>query len=189
MKDAPAGFEIVQTRCGASSKEMELSIKTVGECSSISGVPFAVGDEVWSYLYRGGEGQIERADVLAQERGDLQLEGGFLCRWCHRIRERGATEAELRREALQNSEAVFLSLYEEGGEEAAAPESGLTRAQLKFFLAVQLERKRVLRHLGPGRYRHVALKRVFEVEEFPFTPELVSALLSADAVSTDSPAP
>lgn len=170
---------------------MELSIRTVGELSTISGTPFAVGDEVWSYLYRGNEGQIERADVLAQEREELQLEGLFLCRWSHRIRERGATEAELKREALQNSEAVFLSLFEDPEVETPTESdaSGLTREQLKFFLAIQLERKRVLRRLSAGTYRHVALKRVFEVEEFAFTPELVAALLAAGPVSTDSPAP
>lgn len=170
---------------------MDLSIKTVGEISTLSGQPFAVGDEVWSTLYRGKDGQIERADVLAHERGELQLEGAFLCRWCHRIRERGATEAEIKREALLNSEAVFLSLFETDGTgpEADAGGEGLSREQLKFFLAVQLERKRVLRRLSAGTYRHVALKRVFEVEEFPFTPELVAALLAAGPVSTDSPAP
>lgn len=170
---------------------MELSIKTVGELSTISGTPFAVGDEVWSYLYRGHEGHIERADVLAHEREDLQLEGVFLCRWSHRIRERGATEAELKREALQNAEAVFLSLFESSEADAATESDvgGLSREQLKFFLAVQLERKRVLRRISAGIYRHVALKRVFEVEEFAFTPELVAALLASGSVSTDSPAP
>lgn len=168
---------------------MELSIKTVGEVSSVSGVPFEVGDEVWSFLYRNSEGLLERADVLADERPELQLEGAFLCRWCFRIREKGATEAELKREALQNSEAVFLSLYDDESEEASSegPAGGLSREQLKFFLALQLERKRILRQLGPGQYRHMPSKRVFKVQAFEFTPELVAALLSSGAVNTGSP--
>lgn len=170
---------------------MEFSIKTVGEVSSVSGAPFKVDDEVWSYLYRGRDGQLERADLLVEELPLLQLDGEFICRWSHRIREKGATEAEIRREALQNTEAVFLGLYEEAEstQESADAEAGITRDQLKFFLALQLERKRILRPLGPGKYRHVALKRVFDVPEMAFTQELVAALLATGTVNTESPSP
>lgn len=164
---------------------MDFSIRAVGEVSTVSGAPFSPGDRVWSYLYRTSDGSIERADVLEEERAYLQLDGGILCKWAHRIREPQASEAEIRREELKNTEEIFLSLYEEPEESGETdPELAAERDRMKFFLAIQLERKRILRPLGGGRYRHMPSKQVFTVPELELTPELVAQYLGSDAADS-----
>lgn len=155
----------------------------MGERSALSQQPFAPGDRVWSYLYRTADGAIERMDVLDSERGELNFEGGILCKWSQLIKERGVSEAEVRQAALKSTDDVFLSLYDEVGEEADdSPEAREARDRLKFFLALQLERKRVLKPLGRGRYRHMPTKRELVVPQLELTPELVSAHLRAQGV-------
>ena len=92
---------------------MDISIRTVSEASAISGDAFNPGDRVWSILFRDAEGIVERMDVLPEELEGVDPEGGILCKWSQVIKEHESTEAELRRAALQSTEEVFLSLYEE----------------------------------------------------------------------------
>lgn len=155
---------------------VDLSIRSVETASAVSGTPFQPGDRVWSYLYRNPEGLIERFDCLEGEREGVSLEGGILCSWGHVKKARQISEAEERKAALRSTEDVFLSLYEEPGE-GGTEASGLeeSRDRLKFFLALQLERKRVLRHMGGTRYRHISTKRDYPVPQLEITPELLAA--------------
>lgn len=163
---------------------MDLSIQSVGTESVLSGKPFAPGDRIWSVLYRSPEGGYERADVFEEEREDLKPEeGAILCQWGHRVKPVRTSEADEKRAELQTAEEVFLSLFEadEGdGEEAPAEGVKATRERLKFFLSLQLERKRILRPLGGGRYRHMPSKREFRVPQLELTPELVASHLKED---------
>jgi hypothetical protein len=170
---------------------MEFAIRSVSEASMVSGQTFVPGDRVWSVLYRTAEGAVERADVLAGERDQLRLEGEVLCQWGHRIKEPEVSEAEERRAALQSREEIFLSLFEaEEGEAEETPEVRETRDRMKFFLSLELERKRILRPLGRGRYRHVASKRELTVPQLELTPDLVASHLRAEGlevVPADNP--
>lgn len=149
----------------------------------VSGQTFVPGDRVWSVLYRPVEGGIERADVLDDERDQLRLEGEVLCQWGHRIKEPEVSEAEERRAALQSREEIFLSLYEAAeGDVEEMPEVRETRDRMKFFLSLELERKRILRPLGRGRYRHVASKRELVVPQLELTPDLVASHLRAEGL-------
>ncbi|MEX0326757.1 MAG: hypothetical protein AB3N33_11790 [Puniceicoccaceae bacterium] len=154
---------------------MDIAIRSVGKLSGYSETPFHAGDVVWSYLYRTPEGFIDRLDILEQERDEVELEGAVICRWSQQIKEKGVTEAEEKRSALQSADEIFLSLFEEPAE---AGEAGLvdeTRDRLKFFLALQLERKRILKRLGGQRFRHMPTKRELTVPDMEITPELISA--------------
>jgi hypothetical protein len=153
---------------------MDFPIRPVGEVCAVCGRAFVPGDRVWSCLFRGEDGAIGRVDALEEERKELQLPEAVLCQWSHRMREPAVSEAEARRAALQSAEDVFLSLYEDGEANSADQD------QLKFFLALQLERKRILRPLGGGRYRHVPSKREFTVPQLELTPELVAGFLGSD---------
>ncbi|NDV62439.1 hypothetical protein G0Q06_08260 [Puniceicoccales bacterium CK1056] len=160
---------------------MEVPIKSVGEQSFVSGKAFVPGDRVWSCLYRTDEGVLERVDVLEEEREQLNLDAGVLCKWSQMIKEREISEAEVRKADLQSTDEIFLSLYdelEEDGDDSA--EIRETRDRLKFFLALQLERKRVLKPLGRGKFRHMPTKREFEVPQLELTPELVAAHLKPE---------
>jgi hypothetical protein len=153
---------------------MEISIRSVDAVSALSGNPFTPGDRVWSYLLRTTDGQLERMDILDNEREQLQPEGQIVCKWSHRIKDRDSSESEARRAALQSAEEVFLSLFEDlpGGEDTGDVED--TRARLKFFLALQLQRKRILKPLGKGRFKHMPTGRELMVPEIEITPELIA---------------
>lgn len=154
---------------------MDIAIRSVGEASGHSGNAFVPGDRVWSYLYRSPEGLIERLDVLEAERDQLPFEGGVICCWSQLIKEKGVSEAEERRAALQSADEVFLSLFEADEAEAADEETSGARDRLKFFLALQLERKRVLKPLGGRRYRHMPTKRELVVPDMEITGELIAS--------------
>ena len=149
---------------------MEISIRNVSDTSGISGRPFSPGDLVWSCLYRDEDGVLDRLDVHTEELEDWERGKSILCKWSQVIKKREATEAENKRAALQSTEEVFLSLYEEAEEE----DKSLTEARdrLKYFLAIQLERKRVLKPASAGKYRHVSSKREYNVPRLELTPEL-----------------
>lgn len=151
---------------------MDISIRSVGETSAVSGEGFAPGDRVWSCLFRSPEGLIERLDVLESERHELDLGEQVLCKWSHTIKPKKETEAEARRAALESADDVFLSLFEVPGEEGDDESLSATRDRLKFFLALQLERKRVLKPMGNRRFRHVATGREVTVPDLEVTPGL-----------------
>ena len=154
---------------------MDIAIRSVGEVSGISEEAFSPGDTVWSYLFRGPDGLIERLDILDQEREQLELENPVICKWSQRIKEKGLSEADERRAALQSADEVFLSLFEEDSEQADDQPVEEARDRLKFFLALQLERKRILKPLGSRRFRHMPTKRELTVPDMAITPELVTS--------------
>lgn len=156
---------------------MDISIRSVDAVSALSGKPFSTGDRVWSYLYRTPDGQIERMDFLDDEQEQLEqeLEGAVICKWSHRIKDKGASESEAKRAALQSADEVFLSLFEDIPDEEATPAVEETRARLKFFLALQLQRKRILKPLGGQRYKHMPTGRELAVPEIEITPELIAS--------------
>lgn len=161
---------------------MELNFRPVAKLSNFSEKTLVPGDVVVSCLYHDDTtGSVERFDVLASEEADCELPGNRICRWRHTIEEKDESEKEQKKQALQSTEEIFLSLYEEeddepGGEgedKDSTEDSEHTRDILKFFLALQLERKRVLRQQGPGRYLHIKAKRVYPVPEIELNEELI----------------
>ncbi len=151
---------------------MDIAIRSVDKVSALSGAEFVPGDLAWSYLYRSPEGILERVDILDGEQEQLELEGPVVCRWSHRIKDRETSEAEEKRAALQSADEVFLSLFEETGEED--PAAAESRERLKFFLALQLQRKRILRPLGGRRFKHMPSGRELTVPDLEITPELLA---------------
>jgi hypothetical protein len=154
---------------------MDISIRSVGEASAVSGEAFKPGDRVWSCLFRSPEGLVERIDVLEAERESLEVGEQVLCKWSHTIKPRKESEAEARRAALESADDVFLSLFEDPEGEESADQLEETRDRLKFFLALQLERKRVLKPLGNRRFKHMSSGREVTVPELEVTPELIQA--------------
>ncbi len=166
---------------------MEISIRSVDEACRVSGESFIPGNRVRSYLFRNEEGLIDRVDVLEGEMVNLVIEGTIICSWGHRIKEKETTEADEKRAALQSADEVFLSLYEENPEEA---DDFLDEARdrLKFFLALQLERKRILKPLGNRKFRHMPTKREFAVPDLEISPELIVQFQEEIALMSGGPA-
>lgn len=153
---------------------MDFTIRSVAEACRVSGEAFTPGARVRSCLYRNAGGVIERADVLEDQRQQLGIDPAtVICSWVHRIREKQMSDAEEKRASLQSAEEVFLSLYEESADDGDAMTID-TRDRLKFFLALQLERKRILKPLGGRRYRHVASKRELIVPDLEISADLLA---------------
>lgn len=166
---------------------MEWTVGRIAEESSVSGKALAAGDRVWSYLFLDSEGAVQRMDVLAEEAESVERPRQLLCCWQSTVKGRETSGAAERQAALESAEASFLALFEEaeGGESGAAEDVAgeelaesmrAARERLTFILALQLERKRILRPLGKGRYLHVASKREFTVPQPELTAELIRGL-------------
>lgn len=145
---------------------MELNFRPVGKVSQHSERSFQPGDRVLSFLYRSENGLVDRVDIREDEESDFELPGPLICRWEQQIRERDVSEAELRKQQTQTTEELFLSLAQEDGLENALPEQKL----LAYFLAIQLERKRVLRPAGKERYLHIKSKVEYRVPNVDIDP-------------------
>lgn len=155
---------------------MEMQIKPVGDHCAESGAKLTEGDSVVSYLYISGEGSLERRDILLGREAGVQIPGTVVCKWQRRIRGgAGAAAAAERKTALAAAEALFVGLCE-NAEGMAALEHA---EELKFLLGLQLERKRVLRRLGAGRYLHVREKVEYAVPQIDVTPEVLLRLRAA----------
>lgn len=154
---------------------MEWTVGRIAEESSVSGKLLEAGDRVWSYLFLDAEGAVQRMDVLAEEAESVERPRQLLCCWQSTVKGRETSAAAERQAALESAEASFLALFEE--EEGELAESlRAARERLTFILALQLERKKILRPLGKGRYRHVSSKREFTVPQLELTPDLVRGL-------------
>ncbi len=154
----------------ADSFVMEFNFRSVGKVSHFEGKAFMPEDKVVSFLYRAGtEGIIERMDIHAEDEGKVSPEGPVICRWTHRIREEAQTEAELRKQQMQSSEDLFLALCQENqdAEKEMLPET----QTLMALLALQLERKRIVRSVGSGIYLHVKTKVRYRVPNVEFDPQ------------------
>lgn len=149
---------------------MEFNFRSVGKVSHFEGKVFAPEDRVVSFLYRAeNEGTIERMDLHAEDEDKISPAGPVICRWTHRIREEAQTEAELRKQQVQSTEDLFLALCQENqlAETEPLPET----QTLMALLALQLERKRVIRSVGNGFYLHVKSKVRYRVPSVEFEPE------------------
>ncbi|MCC5833784.1 MAG: hypothetical protein JJU20_03540 [Opitutales bacterium] len=148
---------------------MELNFRPVGKTSQHSERTFKPGDRVLSYLYRSENGLVDRVDIHEEEEEQFELPGPLICRWEQYIREHDVSEAELRKQQTQTTEELFLTLAQEGALEDALPEQQL----LGYFLAIQLERKRVLRAAGRERYLHIKSKVEYRVPNVEIDPTLL----------------
>jgi len=153
---------------------MDWQIKTLSRKSTLSGESFKPGDRAVSLVYVDDEaGDLDRADLHENELDQLQLPGQVLGRWTWVMKdpEDGATNAA---DTVASAEDFFFSLFEnEAGEEQDRSDA------LKHLLALLLERKRVLRPVGPRQtsgaklYRHVKTKQELSVPIAEISRELM----------------
>ncbi len=153
---------------------MEWQIKTISRKSSRTGVPFVPGDVAVSLIYlEPQEGGVARADLHESELDAAGLPGELLGRW-RRVIKDPEDESAQASETLASAEDFFFSLFEHQAE-APAEE----REMLQHLLALMLERKRVLRAVGPRKggdsltYLHVRSKTELQVPIREMSRELM----------------
>lgn len=141
---------------------MDLTLQPLAVKCCVSGREFADGDRVVCYLVREADGLSGRRDLLESEDANLQRPAEVFCRWVIRYKPRRGEENADRALKL-TAESLFLTL----ADPANPPDE--TNTPLLRFLALMLERKKVLkpRGLTPDGARqlleHMRSHQVYEV--------------------------
>jgi hypothetical protein len=154
---------------------MELNLQPRSQACLVSGRPFSDGDRVASLLVRTADGALARCDLLAECAAEFAPPGYVVCRWVQIFKFR-AREENADRVLKLTAETLFLTL----ADPAAEPSS--ENARLVQFLALMLERKRLLRQRGRSAdgernvLEHVRTKQLYEVAAGGLTPEFFTAI-------------
>lgn len=166
---------------------MELSLQPVATACLVSGEPFVAGARVASHLVQVGPSlEIVRCDVLEQHAGAFNPPGRVACRWVQAFRPRRAGENPDRALKL-TAESLFVTLADPTTEPTAE------NTRLLQFLALMLERKKVLRPRGRSadgqrlRYEHARSKALFEVPAGELTAEFFVAVQEQLSVLVGAP--
>lgn len=143
---------------------MEWQFKAIARKSTLSGEAFEPGDRVVCLIFSGdADGDLGRADLRPEEVDDFELPGEPLGRWSRVVKDPD-DESVNAKETMASAEDFFFSLFENEATDALEEVS-----MLKHLLSLMLERKRVMRAIGPRqrsgtqRYVHVKSKREFDV--------------------------
>ncbi len=141
---------------------MQLTLQPLATACCVSGRPFAEHDRVVCYLVREVNGLTVRRDVLATEDRNLPKPEETYCRWIIFYNPRLAN-GNNERNLKVAGENLFLTLADPDNPESEA------NTQLLQFLALMLERKRLLkpRGLTADRARqileHVPSHQLYEI--------------------------
>jgi hypothetical protein len=166
---------------------MELNLQPRALSCFVSGQPFREGDRVASLLVREDSGAVVRYDALEADAPSLAPAGFVACRWVQVFKPQAKDENRDRTLKL-TAETLFLTLADPSTE--ATPEND----RLVRFLALLLERKRVLRPRGRAAdgsrdlYEHARTKQLYEVAGLELTPEFFSAVREQLSVLVSEPA-
>ena len=166
---------------------MDLHLQPLATSCFVSGEPFTEGARVASYLVRVGAAmEIVRYDVLEPHTANFVPEGVTACRWVHGYKPRKHGENPDRALKL-TSENLFVTLADPTTE--PTPEN----TRLLQFLALMLERKRILRPKGlsadgaRNRYEHAKSKQIFEVPAGELTPQFFVAVQAQLSILVGAP--
>ena len=167
---------------------MEMNLQPRALNCHVSGEPFTDGARVASYLVRATTLEVVRYDVLEKHAGNFAPEGFVACRWVQLYKTRGAGENADRALKL-NAENLFLTLAD------PTNELNLESTRLVQFLALMLERKKILRPKGRSAsgekdvYEHAKTKQVFAVPAGEFTNEFFVTVQEQLSVLVGTPKP
>src|SRR4051812_21239911 len=167
---------------------MEMHLQPLAASCFVSGETFADGARVASFLVRGNTMEIVRYDVLEANAANFSPEGFIACRWVHAYKPRRADENPDRTLKL-TAESLFVALAD------PATESTPENTRLVQFLALMLERKKVLRPRGRSAdgeknlFEHAKTKQMFEVPAGDLTPEFFVAVQEQLSVLVGVPKP
>jgi hypothetical protein len=165
---------------------MELNLQPLAATSRVSSRPFTEGDRVVSYLVRSVINEIVRYDVLVDEDAGFRPAGFVFCRWVHRFKPKNVEDNPERLLKL-TAENLFLTLADPANE----PIPGNT--PLLQFLALMLERKRILRPRGRtadgerNLLEHLRTHQMYEIAAGDLTPEFFAKIQEQLGVLVGAP--
>jgi hypothetical protein len=171
---------------------MELNLQPLAPLCSVTKLSFAEGDRVTSYLIQLPSLEIVRHDVAFNKISEFAPEGKTACSWTHIFKPRSKQDNS-ERDLKLNAENLFMTLADPQNE----PSTETVR--LIQFLALMLERKKVLRPKGlnPEKsknvYEHAKTKQMFEVpvgelsSEFFIAVQQQLSVLVGEGKTKDSP--
>ena len=150
---------------------MEMYLQPLAPTCFVTGQPFTEGQRVASFLVRDPKTlAVLRYDLLETAATDFAPPAAVACRWVQVFKPHPAG-ANPERTLKLTAENLFLTLADPATE--PTPEN----TRLVLFLALLLERKRLLRPRGRSAdgarivYEHLRLKRFFELPAEELTPE------------------
>ena len=153
---------------------MTWQIKTIASKSSLSEAVFKLGDKVVCLIFKDeATGDLSRADILVHEVEAFKFPGLLLGRW-NRVINTLDEEKVNDHDRVESAEGFFISLYH-NAHHSDEEETNV----LKYLLALMLERKRLLRPIGPSiekgmqHYFHVKRKQEFEVPIVDISSDLM----------------
>ena len=167
---------------------MEMHLQPLAITCFVSGEPFVEGARVVSQLVRNAAMEIVRYDVLETHAANFAPEGFVACRWVQIFKARRGDENADRTLKL-TAENLFVTLADPTTE----PTPDNTR--LVQFLALMLERKRILRPRGRSAdgartlFEHARTKQMFEVPVGELTSEFFVAVQEQLTVLVGAPKP
>src|SRR6185312_11215978 len=166
----------------------QLNLDPLAAGCAVSGTAFAEGDRVVSYLMRGPKLEAVRADVLADRAAEYTPVGPVACRWVQVYKPRVKGENADRALKL-SAESLFLTLMD------PLTEPSEENTRLIQFLALMLERKRVLKPRGRTKdglntiYEHAKTKQTFEIAADELTPAFFIKIQEQLGVLVGEPKP
>ncbi|MCX6948506.1 MAG: hypothetical protein NTX39_02420 [Opitutae bacterium] len=128
----------------------------------MSGRDFAENDRIACYLAREASGEVIRRDLLELEDGRFMPPAFIYCRWVVAFKQRKAGENPALTLKL-TADNLFLTLAD------PANEPNATNTPLLQFLALMLERKKLIKPRGISEdgqrqiYEHMATHQLYEV--------------------------
>ena len=141
---------------------MELNLHPIATKCFVSGRDFAENDRIACYLAREASGEVIRRDLLELEDGRFMPPAFIYCRWVVAFKQRkaGGNPALTLKLTADN---LFLTLAD------PANEPNATNTPLLQFLALMLERKKLIKSRGISEdgqrqiYEHMATHQLYEV--------------------------
>lgn len=165
---------------------MDMHLQPLANTCCVSGASFSDGERVASYLVRTASLEIVRYDVREAHAADFSPEGFVACRWIHAFKPRQAEENPDRALKL-TAENLFFALAD------PATEPSAENTRLVQFLALMLERKKLLRPKGrttDGQrnvFEHAKTRQIFEVPAGDLNPEFFIAVQEQLSVLVGTP--
>ena len=141
---------------------MELNLHPIATKCFVSGRDFAENDRIACYLAREASGEVIRRVVLELEDGRFMPPAFIYCRWVVAFKQRKAGENPALTLKL-TADNLFLTLAD------PANEPNATNTPLLQFLALMLERKKLIKPRGISEdgqrqvYEHMATHQLYEV--------------------------